>query len=345
MNTKYRKSIFVVSIFLSWATSAADRPSLSAHEVRINSLETKITTLETNINALETRANILEVTNQKLQTRLINFDFDGDGYTPASGDCNDADIAINPSAPEVLEDGIDNDCDGVDGFVDLDGDGYDSNALLTVDIDCDDSNPNINPGMNEIVGDGIDNDCNKSTTDNGDIEYKIGYTGPAGGIIFYLQEDMKHGMEVAPVDTHVGTGWGCGLTDLPSAMTTIVGGGFQTTLNILDGCKDSPAAHAAEIASGYILDGLDGWYLPTRDELALIQTAYSILNREDEFLGSYWSSSHVRCTVGYYSGSGAFRKWNPAICYGYVWEATYPAGNSVESERITEHKVRAVRHF
>lgn len=42
-------------------------------------------------------------------------DADGDTYTPNGGDCNDADPAINPAAADPFGDGIDQDCDGVDG--------------------------------------------------------------------------------------------------------------------------------------------------------------------------------------------------------------------------------------
>lgn len=54
-------------------------------------------------------------------------DADGDGYgtegtesctapvgtSPVSGDCDDGDPEVNPGAPEVLDDGLDNNCDGV----------------------------------------------------------------------------------------------------------------------------------------------------------------------------------------------------------------------------------------
>src|SRR5438270_6826204 len=38
-----------------------------------------------------------------------NGDVDGDGYTPAQGDCNDCDPNFNPGAVDVM---ADNDCDG-----------------------------------------------------------------------------------------------------------------------------------------------------------------------------------------------------------------------------------------
>ncbi len=57
-------------------------------------------------------------------------DDDGDGYTVADGDCDDADAGVNPGAAESCN-GVDDDCDGeVDEgvlatfYADADGDGY-----------------------------------------------------------------------------------------------------------------------------------------------------------------------------------------------------------------------------
>jgi hypothetical protein len=41
-------------------------------------------------------------------------DADGDGVTEEDGDCDDSSAAIYPGAPEVPNDGIDQDCDGED---------------------------------------------------------------------------------------------------------------------------------------------------------------------------------------------------------------------------------------
>lgn len=109
----------------------------------------------------------------------LNVDDDGDGFTPAEGDCDDAEPAASPAQAELC-DGLDNDCDGdVDEagavgeavvYTDADGDGYGAGAALAdtacpvdglsqFDNDCDDDDATVSPGADEVCADEIDNDC------------------------------------------------------------------------------------------------------------------------------------------------------------------------------------------
>ncbi len=77
------------------------------------------------------------------------------GFSLNNTDCDDTNPDIHPSAMEIPNNGIDEDCNGSDltQAVDNDNDGF------TNDIDCDDSNPNINPDAEEIPNNTIDEDC------------------------------------------------------------------------------------------------------------------------------------------------------------------------------------------
>jgi hypothetical protein len=83
------------------------------------------------------------------------IDADGDGLT-FEEDCND-NQAITA---EIANNGIDEDCDGMDLIIDIDGDGFNNS------IDCDDQNIMVNPYAAEVPYNGLDEDCNAYTLDD-----------------------------------------------------------------------------------------------------------------------------------------------------------------------------------
>ena len=118
---------------------------------------------------------------------LCMRDLDGDGFgsstvsngVDAGSDCDDTDIFFHPNAYEMIADGIDQNCDGVDAcYFDGDEDGFGTlssyaditgSPATTIDCsgvnestsstDCDDTNTLVFPMANELAGDEVDQDC------------------------------------------------------------------------------------------------------------------------------------------------------------------------------------------
>ena len=83
------------------------------------------------------------------------IDADRDGFASAI-DCDDTAANIHPGAVDVVENGVDEDCDGRDAVnLDRDADGF------PVPADCNDRDPAIRPGAVEIRGNDVDENCDK----------------------------------------------------------------------------------------------------------------------------------------------------------------------------------------
>ena len=83
-------------------------------------------------------------------TGNIEKDQDRDGFSVDDGDCDDLVPTTNPQATDIVDDGIDQNCDGIDG-TDQDRDGYASE--LSGGNDCDDNDPTLH--QNDIDEDGF----------------------------------------------------------------------------------------------------------------------------------------------------------------------------------------------
>ncbi len=141
-------------------------------------------------------------------------DLDGDGYggpglVEASagacgtaprqallgGDCDDGDPRRHPGVTEVVGDGVDQDCDGLDGcYRDRDDDRFGTDEILPagpsgcaprsglalVRGDCDDAEAFVHPGAWEWAYDGVDQDCDGADLVDVDRDGEL-WVGAGGG--------------------------------------------------------------------------------------------------------------------------------------------------------------------
>jgi hypothetical protein len=149
-----------------------------------------------------------------------------------------------------------------------------------------------------------------ATTDNGITFYSneisfttlaAGYPGPAGGtVIFdkgYISDGWRY-LEMAPVDQSTGAPWGCMGTSIGT--TDSIGSGKGNTTAIVNGCAD--AGIAAKLCTAYSLNGYTDWFLPSMEELYLIN-----LNGPNN-PNNYWSSMEVDASSARFRnlGGGVF---------------------------------------
>jgi len=98
-----------------------------------------------------------------------------------------------------------------------------------------------------------------------------------GGVVFHVDEETNEALVVAKSDLGEYE-WGCYGTSISGADGTVIGTGYQNTLDIEAGCPSGVA--------------YDDWYLPSKDELVEM---YNTIGGDDNIGGFasawYWSSS------------------------------------------------------
>jgi len=125
--------------------------------------------------------------------------------------------------------------------------------------------------------------------------YRIGDTGPAGGLIFYDKGNNSGGwryLEAAPVDAEFQAPWSVTGTRVENTQATI-GSGRRNTQLIVDiqrqtsGEWDTAAQQCDELE----FNGFDDWFLPSRDELDQMYGNLKRRNLGDFKNDFYWASS------------------------------------------------------
>jgi len=136
------------------------------------------------------------------------------------------------------------------------------------------------------------------------VTYKIGDTGPYGGIVFYISQDGSSGLEAALTDAG-NTEWTC-YGDRTRANGTGIGTGKSNTDAIIANCGEFSAAN---IAANYKWpNGQTGGFLPSRDEL-------NELYKHKDVVGGfandyYWSSSESNSILAWFP---VLHQWHPEL--------------------------------
>lgn len=164
------------------------------------------------------------------------------------------------------------------------------------------------------------------------VTYALGDTGPAGGLIFYVDEANEYSwncLEAAPVD-QTSRVWGTASSFISGADGTVIGTGKQNTLDII--ANDVALNKAADECALYSIINsdvtYDDWFLPSIDELNAMY-----VNLHSQGLGgfsdsTYWTSSE------YANDNNGEARWQD-----------FTDGNQDYTYKEYTRSVRAVRAF
>lgn len=139
-------------------------------------------------------------------------------------------------------------------------------------------------------------------------EYAVGDDGPAGGKVFYDKGSYSHGwryIEAATEDLAL-LEWGCSAASI-AGTNGAVGSGLANTAKIVN-YHDSLISYytnpgvcsnlnngtvAAQNAITFTIDGVDGWFLPSADELSLMYSNLQTAGMGNFTTDLYWSSTEA----------------------------------------------------
>lgn len=189
----------------------------------------------------------------------------------------------------------------------------------------------------------------------GDSICEIGAIGPGGGIVFYVDVQNRFPafdyLEVAPDDASPGSVFttadpGCGISGLEDCQKTWIttaedarnfteiGKGLLATTRIQDReiAGGVFGTFAANEALNYETQSANDWYLPTRDELALVYKNVAQLGLGNFSESTYWTSSEISTGAATDPSNAYVQDFRSSPQYSY-------------SFRNVLNRVRAIRQF
>ena len=204
----------------------------------------------------------------------------------------------------------------------------DQNGCAAVQKDTDED------GVNDAIDICANTPANENVDENGCHAVLGNYA--LGGVIFYIDETLNHGLVVALNDNESGE-WGCSDEEILNANDSTLGSGYRNTLAILaSDCEPAgiSAIIAAYSASTFISEDtlINDWYLPSIDELKLlyqerewIDDSLTVYNGKRFENTTYWSSTQ--------SGTDKAK----SLSFGN--------GSTKSSYKVSVNEVRSIRAF
>lgn len=142
-----------------------------------------------------------------------------------------------------------------------------------------------------------------SNTQSADVHYIGEHFG--GGIIFFLDNSGKHGLIAAFTDFEEASVWSRKDT-INGANATAIGKGSVNTNKIFK-IQGSPAyeadSYAANECLGFVENGYQDWYLPSKDELNELYKQKNVVGGFQLF--TYWSSSEANVSKAWLQNFGS----------------------------------------
>lgn len=134
--------------------------------------------------------------------------------------------------------------------------------------------------------------CKKKESPTPAPTYTIGQSY-GGGIVFYIDGTGQHGLIAAPNDQSTASQWTSDSTLISGCSSTSLGSGQANTNAIIAAC--TTAGIAAQLCNDLVIGNYSDWFLPSKDELNLLQQQkYKVSGFDNtNFNLSFWSSSEI----------------------------------------------------
>jgi len=278
------------------------------------------------------RSKIAFSTNREGNFEIYTMNVDGSGQEKLTNNpSNNSSPAFSPDGSKIA---FVSDRDGNNEIYIINVDGTGETRLT--DNPANDMSPSFSP----IPGSAP---VSSVSTAQENASYDIGSTGPAGGLIFYVNPNYVNDgwryLEAAlsdfpgnDIDYYIQ--WYNGSNVKTGAIGTSIGTGRTNTQKIVN--VEGNGDYAAKLCDELVINGYNDWFLPSLDELNLMYENLYLNGLGNFEPTNYWSSSEFSASNAWYQLFSNGGQNNYEIRFN---------GNKSNNDRDYPRRARAVRAF